>query len=142
MNQEDVKILEHVWVEEWRAIERSTVDRTVGRCSRAPRSRDVRRLTRLVNQMFVNPGPDESEVSIDGVITGYYQRSKNRFVVAVQERHLVGIVEVKSQVTCEGNNGVEAALGNSLGAHVARQKTGHSGSCQFRERHASYSAPK
>lgn len=124
---EILDLLEHFWSEKGRAVERSRIDGTVGHGTQARDARHMRRLARFVRQMFIDAGLDESDVIVDGVIPGYYRRSKNWDVVALHKGHLVGVVELKSQVGSEGNNGnnrIEEALGNSFDAHFTQEMTG------------------
>lgn len=102
--------------------------RDAGRDAYGAQARDARHMQGMaifLRQMFLNAGLDEDEVFIDRAIPGYYRRSKNWDVVATHKGHLVGIVELKSQVGSEGNNGnnrIEEALGNAFDARLAQEE--------------------
>lgn len=118
-------LLVDFWTEKGAAVERDRIAGREGHGAQARDARHMRRLAHFVAQMFVDAGLDESEVAINGVIPGYYRRSKSWDVVATHKGRLVGLVELKSQVGSEGNNGnnrIEEALGNSFDAVMTQEK--------------------
>lgn len=112
------------WREKGQAVKRNV---EAGRAGFGAQARDTRHMTSLaafVRQMFVDAGLHEDDVFVDRAIPGYYRRSKNWDVVATHKGHLVGVVELKSQVGSEGNNGnnrIEEALGNAFDAGTAQE---------------------
>ncbi|TFC01619.1 hypothetical protein E3O42_09600 [Cryobacterium adonitolivorans] len=118
-----LELFDRFWREKDEAVERH---RIAGREGGA-QARDARHMVRLagfVRQMFISAGLADDEVHVDRAIPGYYRRSKNWDVVAMHKGHLVGVVELKSQVGSEGNNGnnrIEEALGNSFDARAAQE---------------------
>jgi hypothetical protein len=92
--------------------------------AQARNARHMESLSTFVRQMFIDAGLNESEVKTGGVIPGYFRRSKNWDVVATYRGNLVAVVELKSQVGSEGNNGnnrIEEALGNVHDATTAQE---------------------
>lgn len=121
-----LSLLEHFWGEKGAAVERNRLDGRDGHGAQARDARHMRQLARFIGQMFIDAGLDESEVFVDGVIPGYFRRSKSWDIVALHKGHLVGIVELKSQVGSEGNNGnnrIEEALGNAFDAITTHEMT-------------------
>lgn len=126
LSEDVLDLLVHFWNEKGAAVQR---DRLAGREGHGGQARDARHMRRLagfVRQMFLDAGLDETEVFIDRAIPGYYRRSKNWDIVALHKGRLVGVVELKSQVGSEGNNGnnrIEEALGNSFDATMTQEMT-------------------
>lgn len=123
--REDVlDLLVHFWTEKDEAMRRNAAAGRSGHGAQARDARHMKPLAFFVRQMFIDAGLDESEVFIDRAIPGYYRRSKNWDVVATHKGQLVGLVELKSQVGSEGNNGnnrIEEALGNAFDAVTAQE---------------------
>lgn len=122
-----LELLTNFWREKGAAVQRYRDAGQEGYGAQARDARHMQSLATFVRQMFVDAGLDESEVFVDRAIPGYYRRSKNWDVVATHKGHLVGVVELKSQVGSEGNNGnnrIEEALGNSFDARVAQEENG------------------
>ena len=98
-----------------------------GKSDTGAQSRNARHMVNLgtfVRQMFVDAGLDEADVRVNGVIPGYFRRSKNWDVVATYKGNLVAVVELKSQVGSEGRNGnnrIEESLGNAKDAATAQE---------------------
>lgn len=114
------------WHEKEEAVRRNTEAGTEGFGSQARDARHMSALTAFVRQMFVDAGLDERDVFVDRAIPGYYRRSKSWDVVATHKGHLVGVVELKSQVGSEGNNAnnrIEEALGSTFDAAKAQELT-------------------
>lgn len=101
-----------------------------GRSNTGAQARDARHMQSMsafVRQMFVDAGLAEGDVMLDGVIPGYFRRSKNWDVVAMHRGHLVGVVELKSQETSPGNNAnnrIEEAIGSAVDAMAVQDLTG------------------
>lgn len=118
------ELLAHFWREKGEAVRRNV---EAGRGGYGAQARDARHMTvfaAFVRQMFIDAGLKEHEVFVDRAIPGYFRRSKNWDVVATHKGHLVGVVELKSQVGSEGNNGnnrIEEALGNAFDADTAQE---------------------
>ncbi|EAR23722.1 hypothetical protein A20C1_03518 [marine actinobacterium PHSC20C1] len=92
--------------------------------AQARNARHMKKLGTFVRQMFVNAGLSEADVMVNGVIPGYFRRSKNWDVVATYKGQLVALVELKSQVgsnDSNGNNRIEEALGNPKDAATAQE---------------------
>lgn len=119
-------LLIHFWTEKNAAVRRNI---EAGRAGYGAQARDARHmggLAAFVRQTFVDAGLDEADVYVDRAVPGYYRRSKNWDVVATHKGHLVGLVELKSQVGSEGRNGnnrIEEALGNSFDAVTTQELT-------------------
>lgn len=71
-----------------------------------------------VRQLFVQAGLSDSDILKGSpFLPGYFRRSKSWDVVAIYKGHLVGAVELKSQVGSVGknsNNRIEEAIGNAF----------------------------
>ena len=123
-NEVVLDALSNFWQEKHESVRRNAV---LGRDGLGVQARDARHMHSLaafVRQMFIDAGLDQNEVFIDRAIPGYFRRSKNWDIVAIHKGHLVGVVELKSQVGSEGNNGnnrIEEALGNSFDAGMAQE---------------------
>lgn len=121
---EVLDLLANFWSKKDESLRRNINAGRDGLGAQARDARHMRSLALFVRQMFVDAGLDDSEVFVDQSIPGYYRRSKNWDVVAMHKGQLVGLVELKSQVGSEGNNGnnrIEEALGNSHDAITAQE---------------------
>ncbi|MGO4300402.1 PaeR7I family type II restriction endonuclease [Leifsonia sp. RAF41] len=90
----------------------------------ARNARHMQSIAAFVRQMFIDAGLEESEVTLDRVIPGYYRRSKNWDVVAIHKGHLVGVVELKSQEKSPSNNAnnrIEEAIGSAHDALAVQE---------------------
>lgn len=100
-----------------------------GKSDTGAQARDARHMQSIaafVQQMFIDAGLPEHEVTIDSVVPGYFRRSKNWDVVAIHKGHLVGVVELKSQASSPGNNAnnrIEEAIGSSVDAKTVQEMT-------------------
>lgn len=123
-NDEIQKLLEDFWGAKNAAVRQLAA---AGLSNTGAQSRNAKHMASLglfVGRMFIDAGLKASDVKIGGVIPGYYRRSKNWDVVATYKGHLVALVELKSQVGSEGNNGnnrIEEALGNVYDASTAQE---------------------
>ncbi len=123
-NNPVLELLTYFWREKGEAAKRTTAAGREGFGAQARDARHMLTLGAFVRQMFIDAGLDEDEVYVDRAIPGYYRRSKSWDVVAMHKGHLVGVVELKSQVGSEGNNGnnrIEEALGNTFDAAKAQE---------------------
>lgn len=123
-NDEIQKLLEDFWGAKNDAVRQLAA---AGLSNTGAQSRNAKHMASLglfVGRMFIDAGLKASDVKIGGVIPGYYRRSKNWDVVATYKGQLVALVELKSQVGSEGNNGnnrIEEALGNVFDASTAQE---------------------
>ena len=123
-NDEVKALLINFWSQKNDAVRRLAEAGIVGTGAQARNARHMESLATFVRQMFLEAGLSESDVRVNGVIPGYYRRSKDWDIVATYKDNLVAVVELKSQVGSEGNNGnnrIEEALGNSRDASAAQE---------------------
>lgn len=117
-------LLTNFWFEKDAAVQRNVRAGRAGYGAQARDARHMQSISAFVRQMFVDAGLDDEDVYVDRAVPGYYRRSKNWDVVATHKGQLVGLVELKSQVGSEGNNGnnrIEEALGNAFDAVTAQE---------------------
>ncbi|GAA3220442.1 PaeR7I family type II restriction endonuclease [Oerskovia jenensis] len=116
-------LLTNFWLEKDHAVQRNLAGGREGHGAQARDARHMQSIAAFVRGMFVQAGLDDEDVFVDRAIPGFYRRSKNWDVVATYKGHLVGVVELKSQVGSEGNNGnnrIEEALGSAFDAATAQ----------------------
>ncbi|MFD2467842.1 PaeR7I family type II restriction endonuclease [Amycolatopsis silviterrae] len=127
MTRDIEPLLVNWWKEKNEAVARLVADGKSDTGAQARNARHMQSIAMFVKQMFVDAGLDESDVSLDCVVPGYYRRSKNWDVVAMHKGHLVGVVELKSQASSSGNNAnnrIEEAIGSAVDAKAVQELTG------------------
>lgn len=125
-NSDTEALLTNFWAQKSAAARLQIEQGRAGVGDQARSAKHMQNLNVFVHQMFIDAGLEESEVMMGKSIPGYYRRSKNWDVVAVHKGHLVAVVELKSQVGSEGNNGnnrIEEALGNTFDATTTQELT-------------------
>lgn len=127
MQNSDIEaLLANFWAQKSEAVRVEIESGRAGVGGQSRNAKHMQNLNAFVHQMFIDAGLDESEVMMGKSIPGYYRRSKNWDVVAVHKGNLVALVELKSQVGSEGNNGnnrIEEALGNTFDASTTQDLT-------------------
>lgn len=114
------------WAERNAAVAELVKAGKEGTGAQARSARHMNDLNDYVRQMFIDAGLTETEVAVNTVIPGYFRRSKNWDVVAMHKGRLVGLVELKSQMTSPGNNAnnrIEEAIGSPVDARVLHEVT-------------------
>lgn len=126
MTRDVQPLLENWWKAKNAAVAKLAADGKSDTGAQARDARHMQSIAAFVQQMFIDAGLPEHEVTIDSVVPGYFRRSKNWDVVAMHKGHLVGVVELKSQASSPGNNAnnrIEEAIGSSVDAKTVQEMT-------------------